>query len=206
MALSFIKSENIDDDGSVATKNTQLTSGTTSSRRTVRSAANKRKKEAAERRLFIRDIFANIFDLVGDWVFFLAVYNRDFDGDGAGDQFAPVEVQYRLFIHAVFAFSILSSTLVVWFVLTAIWRKTGVNSMCCNCTQDRIVIASIILEDIPQILFTLYMDNRFVGGVSAVGMLNICSSVNGLVNRLTSHYEEIKEDVFVIVDSYKEMP
>ena len=77
------------------------------------------------------------------------------------------------------------------------------NSMCCNCTLDRIVLASIILEDIPQILFTLYMDSRFVGGVSP---LNICSSVNGLVNRLTSHYEEIKGDVFAIVDSYKEMP
>ncbi|KAL3805156.1 hypothetical protein HJC23_003384 [Cyclotella cryptica] len=206
MTMSFIKPENVDDDGSVATKNTQLTSGTASSRRTVRSAANKRKKEAAERRLVIRDLFANIFDLVGDWAFFLAVYNRDFDGDGEGDQFAPVEVQYRLLIHAVFAFSILGSTLVGWFVLTSIWRKTGMNSMCCNCTQDRIVLASILLEDIPQILLSVYMDHRFVGTLTPAGMLNICSSVNGLVNRLTSHYEEIKEDVFVIVDSYKEMP
>ena len=82
--MSYIKPENIDDDGSVA-KNTQLTSGTASSRLSVRSAANKRKKEAAERRLFIRDLFANVFDLVGDWVFFLAVYNRDFDGDGESE-------------------------------------------------------------------------------------------------------------------------
>lgn len=206
MPLSFIKQESqVEDDASVQTKNTQLTTGTTSSRRTVRSAANKRKKIAAERRLFIRDIFANVFDLVGDWAFFFAIFNRDFDGDGQGDQFAPVEVQYRLFIHAVFAFAILSSTLVGWFLVTSVWRKTGYGSMCCNCTAERVLLAAIILEDIPQILFTLYMEHNFMGGLSAVGMLNICSSVNAMVNRLTAHYD-VKEDVFVIVDSYKEMP
>ena len=205
MPLSFIKQETlIDDDASVNTKNTQLTSGTTSSRRTVRSAANKRRKIAAERRIFIRDMFANIFDLVGDWAFFFAIFHRDFDGDGQADQFSPVEVEYRLFINAVFAFAILSSTLVGWFVLTSLWKKTG-REMCCNCTAERILLAAVILEDIPQILFTLYMEQNFMGGLSAVGMLNICSSVNGMVNRLTAHYD-IKEDVFVMVDSYKEMP
>ena len=76
-------SENLmlDDDASVQTKNTQLTSATASSRRTVRSAANKRKKLAADRRLFIRDIFANLFDLAGDWAFFYIMFTRDFDGD-----------------------------------------------------------------------------------------------------------------------------
>lgn len=205
MPLSFIKQETlVDDDASVQTKNTQLTSGTTSSRRTVRSAANKRKKIAAERRIFIRDIFANIFDLVGDWAFFYVIFNRDFDGDGQSDQFAPVEVQYRLFIHAVFAFAILSSTLVGWFAVTSLWKKSG-REMCCNCTAERILLAAIILEDIPQILFTFYMELNFLGGLSAVGALNICSSVNAIVNRLTAHYD-IKEDVFVMVDSYKEMP
>ncbi|KAL7515698.1 hypothetical protein ACHAXN_012915 [Cyclotella atomus] len=205
MPLSLIKQETlVDDDASVQTKNTQLTSGTTSSRRTVRSAANKRKKIAADRRIFIRDMFANIFDLIGDWAFFFAIFNRDFDGDGQGDQFAPAEVQYRLFIHAVFAFAILSSTLVGWFVVTSLWKKTG-HEMCCNYTAERLLLAAIVLEDIPQILFTLYMEHNYMGGLSAVGMLNICSSVNAMVNRLTAHYD-VKEDVFVIVDSYKEMP
>ncbi|KAL3774690.1 hypothetical protein ACHAWO_002553 [Cyclotella atomus] len=205
MPLSLIKQETlVDDDASVQTKNTQLTSGTTSSRRTVRSAANKRKKIAADRRIFIRDMFANIFDLIGDWAFFFAIFNRDFDGDGQGDQFAPAEVQYRLFIHAVFAFAILSSTLVGWFVVTSLWKKTG-HEMCCNCTAERLLLAAIVLEDIPQILFTLYMEHNYMGGLSAVGMLNICSSVNAMVNRFTAHYD-VKEDVFVIVDSYKEMP
>lgn len=207
MPLSFIKQDTLqmDDDASVQTKNTQLTTGTNGSRRTVRSAANKRKKIAAERRIFIRDIFANLFDLFGDWAFFLAIFYRDFDGDGQGDQFAPAEVQYRLFIHAVFAFAVLSSTLVGWFLVTTFWKKVGNGSMCCNCSAERLLLAAIVLEDIPQILFTLYMEQNFLGGLSAVGMLNICSSVNGMVNRLTAHYD-IKEDVFVVIDSYKEMP
>lgn len=197
-------SENLmlDDDASVQTRNTQLTTATASSRRTVRSAANKRKKLAADRRLFIRDIFANLFDLAGDWAFFYIMFNRDFDGDGEADQFAPAETELRLFIHAVFAFSILSSTLVGWYLTAFLFKNS---TMCCNCNAQRILLAAIVLEDIPQILFTLYMEQYLIGELSAVGMLNICSSVNGMVNRLTASYD-VKEDVFVIIDSYKEMP
>eukprot|EP00956_Cyclotella_meneghiniana_P027710 scaffold62806_cov74-Cyclotella_meneghiniana.AAC.7 len=197
-------SENLmlDDDASVQTKNTQLTSATASSRRTVRSAANKRKKLAADRRLFIRDIFANLFDLAGDWAFFYIMFTRDFDGDGEADQFAPAGTELRLFIHAVFAFSILSSTLVGWYVTTFLFKNS---TTCCNCNSQRILLAAIVLEDIPQILFTLYMEQYLIGELSAVGMLNICSSVSGMVNRLTASYDG-KEDVFVIIDSYKEMP
>ena len=197
-------SENLmlDDDASVQTKNTQLTSATASSRRTVRSAANKRKKLAADRRLFIRDIFANLFDLAGDWAFFYIMFTRDFDGDGEADQFAPAGTELRLFIHAVFAFSILSSTLVGWYLTTFLFKNS---TMCCNCNSQRILLAAIVLEDIPQILFTLYMEQYLIGELSAVGMLNICSSVSGMVNRLTASYDG-KEDVFVIIDSYKEMP
>ena len=192
----------LDDDASVQTKNTQLTSATASSRRTVRSAANKRKKLAADRRLFIRDIFANLFDLAGDWAFFYIMFTRDFDGDGEADQFAPAGTELRLFIHAVFAFSILSSTLVGWYLTTFLFKNS---TTCCNCNAQRILLAAIVLEDIPQILFTLYMEQYLIGELSAVGMLNICSSVNGMVNRLTASYDG-KEDVFVIIDSYKEMP
>jgi hypothetical protein len=197
----------IADDASIGTKGTQITMGSTSTRRTVRSAANRRKKEAAERRVFIRDMFANLFDLVGDWAYFMWIFYKDFDGDGEADQFAPAETEHRLFIHAVFAFAVLSSVLVVWFAIALILRKNGKKSMCCNCTSDRIVAASIALEDVPQILFTLYMDYHVLGGISGVGALNICSSLNGMVNRLTSHYEEVKDDIFVVIenDAYASM-
>jgi hypothetical protein len=41
---------------------------------------------------------------------------------------------------------------------------------------------------------TAWIDYTFTGGLSPAGMLNICSSVSGIVNRLTSRYDEIVQE------------
>lgn len=81
--------------------------------------------------------------------------------------------------------------------------------MCCNCTVNRIMLANILLEDFPQLALTTYIDYSYVGGLTPIGVMNICSSLTALVNRLTARYDEIEEeDSFpvVITHNYKEMP
>jgi hypothetical protein len=53
---------------------------------------------------------------------------------------------------------------------------------------------SVVTEDVPQFIMTAWIDYTFTGGLSPAGMLNICSSVTGIVNRLTSRYDEIIEE------------
>ena len=216
LAETTVAITNMSDTVSLApTVSTRATHFTTSTRSSVRSSrstrttASQRRKKAQEWRLLFRDTFANVFDLIGDWAYFYAVYNRDYDEDGEADQFGPIEVDAKLMIHAVFAFCILSTTLFGWFILTSIWRKGGHNSMCCNCTVNRIMLANILLEDFPQLALTTYIDYSYVGGLTPIGVMNICSSLTALVNRLTARYDEIEEeDSFpvVITHNYKEMP
>ena len=37
---------------------------------------------SADWRIFVRDAYATLFDVVGDWAYLYAIYHRDYDGDG----------------------------------------------------------------------------------------------------------------------------
>jgi hypothetical protein len=55
-------------------------------------------------------------------------------------------------------------------------------------------MVAILLEDIPQFVMTTWIDFTFMGGLTPLGVLNICSSLTALVNRFTTRYEEIEEE------------
>mmetsp|Transcript_18679 Transcript_18679/g.40082 ORF Transcript_18679/g.40082 Transcript_18679/m.40082 type:complete len:202 (-) Transcript_18679:161-766(-) len=165
---------------------------------TLRSSKSKRKQKGisqADWRVIVRDSYAALFDLIGDWTYLYAIYHRDYDGDGAPDEYLlNVQFDYKLIITVVFAFCILSTLFSLWTIFTVLGRRCGRNSMCCNCTVPRIALATIFLEDLPQFVLTAYIDFTFSGGLTPAGMLNICSSLTALINRATTRYDEVLED------------
>mmetsp|Transcript_439 Transcript_439/g.876 ORF Transcript_439/g.876 Transcript_439/m.876 type:complete len:248 (-) Transcript_439:158-901(-) len=217
-----------------ASKSTIRTTSTTRS-----SSSNKKKKnQTTDWRVITRDIFATTFDIIGDWAYFHSIYNHDFESEDAAQQYnyydeqqqeedAEVQeqddvyavnevgemlasVDTRSIVHLAFAFCLMGAVFYTWTFLTAFKRKFGGNSIGCNCTIPRIALASIFFQDIPQIVFTFYFDRRYFGQVlTSVGVLNVCSSVNAIVNKATTHYEELaaeEEDKFVIITNYEAMP
>jgi hypothetical protein len=180
-----------------ATKATQATQLTNATGFGVRSNKTKRTQATgATTSTIIRDCFAEVFDLVGDWVYLYAITHRDYDQDGAVDEY-PVfdKLDYSTIVYVVAAFCVLSVFLSAWTIITSLGRRWGMNSICCNFTVPRLVMLGIILEDVPQFLMTAFIDYTFAGGLTPAGMLNICSSVTALVNRSTMKYDEIvRED------------
>lgn len=143
----------------------------------------------------IRDCFAEVFDVVGDWVYLYAITHRDYNKDGEVDEYPAYDkVDYATIVYVVASFCVLSLFFSAWTTLTSIGRARGRNSICCNCTVPRLVMLSVVTEDVPQFIMTAWIDYTFAGGLSPAGMLNICSSVTGIVNRLTSRYDEIIEE------------
>mmetsp|Transcript_20092 Transcript_20092/g.43616 ORF Transcript_20092/g.43616 Transcript_20092/m.43616 type:complete len:207 (+) Transcript_20092:110-730(+) len=187
---------------SVATKETCLTNATGVSRTSLRSSRTRRKEilTKADWRVVVRDSYAALFDMVGDWTYLYAIFHRDYDGDGTPDTYLlGVQFDYKLIINVVLAFCILSTVLSLWTILTSLGRKCGKNSMCCNCTVPRISLAAIVLEDLPQFILTTWIDFTFSGGFTPAGVLNICSSMTALINRATTSYDDIEqkdEDAF----------
>jgi len=161
----------------------------------------------ADWRIFTRDAYATVFDTLGDWVYLFAIYNRDYNGDGDADEYVQFHVDYITLVHVVLAFCVLSTVFTVWIIFTMFGRSCGNSSVFCNCTIPKLALVALLLEDLPQLLLTAYIDYGFSGQLSQAGMLNICSSLNALVNRITSRYDEIKyEDNNDNDDVYKAMP
>lgn len=159
------------------------------------SVVAKATKATATTATIIRDCFAEVFDFVGDWVYLYAITHRDYNKDGEVDEYPAYDkVDYATIVYVVASFCVLSLFFSAWTVLTSIGRARGRNSICCNCTVPRLVMLSVVLEDVPQFIMTAWIDYTFTGGLSPAGMLNICSSVTGIVNRLTSRYDEIIEE------------
>lgn len=170
---------------------------TKASRAPVRSSLTSRQKQLtkADWRAVVRDGYATLFDMVGDWAYLYAIYHRDYDGDGNADTYTlPIAFDYNTIIRVVFGFCIISTILSLWTILTSLRRKCGKYSMCCNCTVPRLALAGILFEDLPQFILTAYIDYSFSGGLTSVGMMNICSSFNGLIIRATTRYDEIVEE------------
>jgi hypothetical protein len=152
-------------------------------------------KATATTATIIRDCFAEVFDMVGDWVYLYAITHRDYNKDGEVDEYPAYDkVDYAIIVYVVASFCVLSVFFAAWTILTSIGRARGMNSICCNCTVPRLVMLSVVMEDVPQFIMTVWIDYTFTGGLSPAGMLNICSSVTGIVNRLTTRYDEIIEE------------
>mmetsp|Transcript_21635 Transcript_21635/g.45735 ORF Transcript_21635/g.45735 Transcript_21635/m.45735 type:complete len:184 (-) Transcript_21635:211-762(-) len=147
-------------------------------------------------RLITRDAYAALFDMVGDWGYLYAIYNRDFDGDGEADEenLERVPFDYNIITSVVFVFCILSTIFGLWQISTSVGRKCGKNSLCCKCSVPRLALASILMEDLPQFILTAYIDMKLGGEITPAGMLNICSSLTALVNRATTRYDEIEDE------------
>ncbi|KAL3785384.1 hypothetical protein ACHAW5_007861 [Stephanodiscus triporus] len=192
--LSVITEEN---PASVAaTKATQATQLTNYTGFGVRSNKTKRTQATgATTSTIIRDCFAEVFDMVGDWGYLYAITHRDYDQDGKVDDYPAYDkLDYSTIVYVVAAFCVLSVFLSAWTIVTSLGRRCGMNSICCNFTVPRLVMVSIILEDVPQFLMTTFIDYTFAGGLTPAGMLNICSSVTALVNRSTMRYDEIVKE------------
>ena len=154
---------------------------------TVRRRKREQKK-ITNMSTFIRESFNNLFDLVGDWVYFYAIYNRLYiEGDVDAEEFDKI-------LLVLIFFCVLSTVLSLWTMQTAILTLCGRKSMCCNCTVPRLSLLGVVLEDFPQFVLTFYIDSKLVGSVTPVAVLNICTSLSSLVSRLTSRYEEVRDE------------
>jgi len=163
--------------------------------KTEANVATNATKATATTATIIRDCFAEVFDMVGDWVYLYAITHRDYNKDGEVDEYPAYDkVDYAIIVYVVASFCVLSVFFAAWTILTSIGRARGMNSICCNCTVPRLVMLSVVMEDVPQFIMTVWIDYTFTGGLSPAGMLNICSSVTGIVNRLTTRYDEIIEE------------
>ena len=119
------------------------------------------------------------------------VYNRDYNGDG-DKEVGGIEFNYTMIIRVLLGFCLLSTFFSLWTILTSVGRKCSMNSLCCNCTVPRIAFLSIILEDVPQFILTVYIDFTFSGGLTPAGMMNICSSLTALVCRATTRLTRLR--------------
>lgn len=174
---------------------------------TKSQAAATAASKSANWRLIARDSFANIYDLAGDWIYFIAIYNRDFgveegeEGEDGEDGVGPLNVGVDICIYAVFVLCILSTLFFIMMVINSFRKKSY-----CKCTINRLSLLEVILEDIPQLILTAYIDLHFSGALSPKGVLNISSSMFALVMRLTTHYEEEVEQMEEApASNYKEM-
>ena len=187
---------------SVATKATQLTSATGVSRRSIANkstassnSSRRNKTKTTHWTVIVRDAFAALFDMIGDWVYFYSILFRDEMKDGPAEAYLfNIQIDYNLIIATVLSFCILSTIFSLWTILTSLGRNCGMNSVCCNCTVPRLCLAAILLEDVPQFVITTWIDYTFMGGLTPSGMLNICSSLTALVNRMTTRYEEVENE------------
>ena len=182
--------------GSTTSKSTL---GMYSSTRTAasRSSRKSKRKQMINWPTLIRETFTNLFDLIGDWVYFYAIYTRhyvdgDKDADDAAENNLLLEFEKIMFILLFFCF--LSTVLGLWTIQTTTLAACGKKSMCCNCAVPRLSLLSIVLEDIPQFVLTCYIDYNLIGSLSPAGVMNICSSLSSLVVRLTSRYEEVQDE------------
>ena len=185
-----------DNPASVATKATASSLSIKTARSTRTRARAAATGAGATTATIVRDCFAEAFDMVGDWIYLYAITHRDYDMDGNVDEYPEYDViDYETIVCVVAAFCVLSVVMSAWTILTSVGRRFGANSLCCNCTVPRLVMLGIVMEDVPQLVMTVWIDQTFTGGISPAGMLNICSSVTAIVNRLTMRYDEImKED------------
>ena len=182
---------------SVATKTTQLTSASRRSiaKSTTSNKSRRNNKPKTHWTVIVRDAFAALFDMIGDWVYFYAILFRDEMKDGPTEAYLfEIQIDYKLIIATVLSFCILSTIFSLWTIVTSLGRNCGRNSMCCNCTIPRLCLAAILLEDVPQFVITTWIDYTFTGGLTPSGMLNICSSLTALVNRMTTRYEEVENE------------
>lgn len=182
---------------SIATKSTRYTNATGISRRSTRSSKSSRRQQTtkADWRVVVRDTYANLFDVIGDWAYLYAVYHRDYDGDGDADSYLlNISFNYEAILLVMLGFCIMSTIFSAWTILTSLGTKCGKNSMCCNCTVPRLAMAGILFEDLPQFGLTTYIDFTFSGGLTPVGVMNICSSMTALINRATTRYDQILEE------------
>mmetsp|Transcript_2770 Transcript_2770/g.4303 ORF Transcript_2770/g.4303 Transcript_2770/m.4303 type:complete len:202 (-) Transcript_2770:58-663(-) len=175
-----------------------MTSKSTLGMYSTRSAASRSRKRKQNKIInwptIIRETFTNLFDLVGDWVYFFAIYSRHYvDGD-ADEEENNMLVDFENIIVVLLFFCILSTFLTLWTIQTTALAACGRKSMCCNCTVPRLSLLGIVLEDLPQFVLTCYIDYNLVGSLSPAAVLNICSSLSALVVRLTSRYEDIQDD------------
>lgn len=63
-----------------------------------------------------------------------------------------------------------------------------------------------LFEDLPQLILTAYIDYiTFSGGLTPSGMMNICSSLTALINRMTIKYDEYESEENKEADQYEMM-
>lgn len=184
---------------SIATETTQITNASRRGKKSsifISRSRSKQSSSSAHWTVIVRDGFAALFDMIGDWAYFYAIMTRDEMNDGpTTDAYLfGYQIQYIWIIFTVLSFCILSTIFSLWTIFTSCYRNYGKNSLCCNCTIPRLCMVAILLEDIPQFVMTTWIDFTFMGGLTPLGVLNICSSLTALVNRFTTRYEEIEEE------------
>lgn len=183
---------------SIATETTQITNASRRGKKSsifISRSRSKQSSSSAHWTVIVRDGFAALFDMIGDWAYFYAIMTRDEMNDGPTDAYLfGYQIQYIWIIFTVLSFCILSTIFSLWTIFTSCYRNYGKNSLCCNCTIPRLCMVAILLEDIPQFVMTTWIDFTFMGGLTPLGVLNICSSLTALVNRFTTRYEEIEEE------------
>lgn len=176
-----------------------MTSKSTLGMHSTRSATSRSRKRKQNKIInwptLIRETFMNLFDLVGDWVYFYAIYSRYYVGDvDADEEDNNLLVDLENVVLVLLGFCILSTFLSLWTIQTTTLATCGKKSMCCNCTVPRLSLLGIVLEDLPQFVLTCYIDYNLVGSLTPAAVMNICSSLSALVVRLTSRYEQVQDD------------
>ena len=80
------------------------------------------------------------------------------------------------------------------------------STVCLKCTVVRLQLVGILFEDLPQLILTAYIDYfTFSGGLTPSGMMNICSSLTALINRITMKYDEYEREESNEADQYEMM-
>lgn len=180
--------------GSMTSKSTLGMHSSTRSA-TSRISRIRKQKQIIKWPTLIRETFMNLFDLVGDWVYFYSIYNHYYIGDvDADDEGNDLLLELENVVLVLLGFCILSTFLSLWTIQTTTLATCGKKSMCCNCTVPRLSLLGIVLEDVPQFVLTCYIDYNLVGSLTPAAVMNICSSLSALVVRLTSRYEQVQDD------------
>ena len=174
--------------------NSKSTLGMHSTRSAASRSRSRKQNKIINWPTLIRETFINLFDLVGDWVYFYAIYSRYYvDGDvDADDEENNLLVEFENIVLVLLFFCILSTFLSLWTIQTTTLAACGKKSMCCNCTVPRLSLLGVVLEDLPQFVLTCYIDYNLVGSLTPAAVMNICTSLSALVVRLTSRYEEVQ--------------
>ena len=136
--------------------------------------------QKASTRVVIRDTCVTLFDMAGDWTYY--IYSVTHGGNAAIRKHAL----YYIMMNLVMAVAILGSLISLWSLATSLRRKRRVQSLCFSCTVPRLFMSLVLMHHVPMFVLTTFIDLTLLRSLSAVGLLNICSSMFALINTLAA--------------------